>query len=108
MARSTAAQATGKTDADNGRSWGVIALRTLAATIGAYAAIYWLGGALAVLLPMPHSEIVYLVGLVQVIAFVPLVLWIFTTAAVGRMLVSIVLAPAAGFLIVWLHGAGPG
>jgi len=66
-------------------SWRLIALRTLAGTLGAYAMTYWIGAALAALLPMEHSEAVYLVSLLQIFVFVALVVWIFADSSIKRV-----------------------
>ena len=105
--RSTASEIPGPSvGATQDRTWLTITLRTLASTVGGYVLVYWLGAAIAVLAPMPRSEAVYLVGLFQILVFAPLVLWIFTTRSVVRMLAIMTAATAACVLIVRLHGHG--
>jgi hypothetical protein len=86
-------------------SWLVIGLRIVAATIGTYALIYATGCVLAIVLPMARSESVYLIGMVQVLAFAPLVIWIFLSSSIWRVLAIMALVTAAGSVAMAWHGS---
>lgn len=72
----SAAQTSGAASRDQ-NAWKRIAVRCFAAVFGGYALLYTLGGAAAKLLPLPPSETVYLIGMVQVLLYVALVIWTF-------------------------------
>ena len=87
-------------------SWQLITLRVLAGTVGAYAMTYWIGAALAVLLPMQHSESVYLVSLLQIFIFVAVVIWIFADSSIKRVAAVMALTIGVCAIPVLLHGGG--
>ncbi len=62
-----------------------IVSRTAAALLGGYALTYWFAAALARLLPLARSELIYLTGMLQILAFVGVVIWIFAVASMVRM-----------------------
>jgi hypothetical protein len=85
MAEAAPAETDPATARELAPSWRVIAFRTLAGVFGAYAMTYWIGAALAVLLPIERSERVYLISLLQIFVFVGLVVWIFADSSIRRV-----------------------
>ena len=108
MAKATSAQSSPATAKELAPSWQVIVLRTLAAVVGGYAVTYWMGAALAVLLPLPPSEAVYAVSLAQIFIFVAVVIWVFAESSVRRMLIIMALTIGVCAVPVLLHGSGHG
>ena len=108
MSKATSARGNAVTTRERQPSWQVIALRVVAATLGGYAVTYWIGAALAVLLPLPASEAVYLVSLLQIFIFVAVVVWVFAESSVWRMLTIMGLTIGACAIPVLLHGGRHG
>ncbi|MEO6080666.1 MAG: iron transporter [Steroidobacteraceae bacterium] len=55
--------------------------KVLAAILGGYGLAYTSGAALAKILPLRPSEAVYLIGMLQVLLYVGVVIWIFSVSA---------------------------
>ena len=104
MAKATSVEPSVLTAKERQPSWQLIVVRVLAATVGGYAVTYWLGAALAVILPLPHSETVYLVSLLQIFIFVAVVVWVFAESSMWRMLTIMALTVGACAVPVLLHG----
>ena len=105
MAKAAPAETDPATAEDRAPSWRLIVFRTLAGVFGGYAMTYWIGAALAALLPTEPSESVYLVSLLQIFLFVGLVIWIFASP-VRRVAVVMALTIGVCAIAVLLHGGG--
>jgi hypothetical protein len=106
MAKAAPAQTDPATAQAPAPSWRLIAVRLLAGTVGAYAMTYWIGAALAALLPMEPSETVYLVSLLQIFVFVATVIWVFADSSIRRVAAVMALTIGVCAIPVLLHGGG--
>jgi len=86
-------------------AWTGIAMRTLAATIGAYALASALAMALARTLPLSRAEATCLAAMVAVLAMPAAVIWAFAARTVTRAWGVMLPIIALGFLAAWLMGS---
>ena len=76
--------------------------RILAASVGGYALAYAFTGALALLLPVPRPDAVYISAMLAFLLYVTVILWAFAARSVLRVWLVLLAATASCALVLLL------
>jgi len=81
--------------------------RLLAASFGGYALTYAFTGTLALLLPVPRPDAVYISAMIAFLPFALAVLWAFAARSAGRAWVVLLAATAPCAMVLLLGWPAP-